>query len=107
MTGRGGWPMTVFLTPAGEPFYGGTYFPAVNFVRLMEAISDAWSNRREELAKNTEALREAISRTAKLRPSVTRPGEAQLDKAIQAAIADGTVRTLAMKWFKLDVSPKS
>ena len=68
MTGRGGWPMTVFLTPAGEPFYGGTYFPAANFLRLMEAITDAWSNRREELAKNTDALREAISRTARAAP---------------------------------------
>ncbi len=35
MTGRGGWPMTVFLTPAGEPFYGGTYFPKPAFLQLI------------------------------------------------------------------------
>src|SRR5919106_6837715 len=48
MTGRGGWPMTVFLTPDGEPFYGGTYFPKGDrhglprFTRLLEAVDDAW-----------------------------------------------------------------
>ena len=39
MTGRGGWPMTVFLTPEGEPFYGGTYFPKPTFLQLIDAIS--------------------------------------------------------------------
>ena len=65
MTGRGGWPMTVFLTPEGEPFYGGTYFPKPTFGQLMAAITDAWRNRRDELDQNTVALREALSRTAR------------------------------------------
>src|ERR671939_732817 len=48
MTGHGGWPMTVFLTPAGEPFWGGTYFPPddrhgmPSFRRVLLAIADAW-----------------------------------------------------------------
>ncbi len=48
MTGRGGWPMTVFLTPDGVPFYGGTYFPPVDrhgmpaFPRLLQSIADAY-----------------------------------------------------------------
>ena len=48
MTGSGGWPMTVFLDPDGRPFYGGTYFPPDDrqgmpgFVRLMDAVSEAW-----------------------------------------------------------------
>ena len=52
MTGHGGWPMTVFLTPDGVPFYGGTYFPPVDrhglpgFPRLLEGIADAWRSRR-------------------------------------------------------------
>ena len=83
MTGRGGWPMTVFLTPAGDPFYGGTYFPRPNFLQLLAAIGDAWRTRREELAKNTDALREAISRTSRLRPTVGLPGEEHLTRAIQ------------------------
>ena len=84
MTGRGGWPMTVFLTPDGDPFYGGTYFPKPNFLRLMTAITEAWSTRREELATNTTALREAISRTARLRPAAELPGTAHLTRAVQA-----------------------
>ena len=62
MTGHGGWPMTVFLTPNGKPFYGGTYFPPEDrggmpsFPRVLEAISDAYSNNRSEVLQNTEHL---------------------------------------------------
>ena len=66
MTGHGGWPMTVWLTPDGEPFFAGTYFPKVDrpgmpsFRRVMAAVSDAWSQRRadvtEQAAKVTAAL---------------------------------------------------
>src|SRR5690606_36623796 len=53
MTGAGGWPLTVFLTPSGEPFYGGTYFPPhgrhgmPGFPRVLGAITDAWTQRQE------------------------------------------------------------
>ena len=62
MTGHGGWPMTVFLTPDGKPFYGGTYFPPEDrggmpsFPRVLEAISDAYSSNRDEVLQNTEHL---------------------------------------------------
>ena len=46
LTGRGGWPMTVFCTPTGEPFYGGTYYPRDTFGQLMNAVDDARRNRR-------------------------------------------------------------
>src|SRR5438876_4998813 len=51
LTGQGGWPMTVWLTPDGRPFFGGTYFPKedrpgmAGFGRVMEAVDDAWRNR--------------------------------------------------------------
>src|SRR5262245_32241212 len=80
MTGRGGWPMTAFLTPGGEPFYGGTYFPKPQFLQLMAAIDDAWHNRREDLDKNTEALREALSRTARLQPAEGLAGEGHIER---------------------------
>ncbi|GAB20474.1 hypothetical protein GOEFS_115_01140 [Gordonia effusa NBRC 100432] len=57
MTGQGGWPMTCFLTPAGEPFYCGTYFPPSprngqpGFTELMSAITDTWINRRDEVTR--------------------------------------------------------
>ncbi len=63
LTGSGGWPMTVFLTPAGEPFYGGTYYPPEDrhgmpaFRRVLEAVSDAYATRRDDVRKTAEALR--------------------------------------------------
>ena len=66
MTGSGGWPMTVFLDGEGRPFFGGTYFPPDDrqgmpgFVRLLDAIHDAWRNRRDELHQQAEQLRAAI-----------------------------------------------
>jgi len=69
LTGRGGWPMTVFLTPQGEPFYGGTYYPSPTFVKLMEAIDDVWKTRRDEVDQNVSALMEALSRTARVEPA--------------------------------------
>jgi uncharacterized protein YyaL (SSP411 family) len=72
MTGRGGWPMTVFLTPDGKPFYGGTYFPPDDrhglpgFTRLLEAIDDAWQNRRDELLTQAVRLSEALARSGEL-----------------------------------------
>jgi uncharacterized protein YyaL (SSP411 family) len=83
MTGRGGWPMTVFLTPDGDPFYGGTYFPTANLMQLMAAITDAWTNKREELGTNTDALRDAISRTTRLRPVDELPGAPHIAGAVR------------------------
>jgi uncharacterized protein YyaL (SSP411 family) len=66
MTGQGGWPMSVFLTPDGVPFYGGTYFPKTSrygmpaFTNLLRAISIAWKNRRAELLADGERVLVAI-----------------------------------------------
>ena len=66
LTGRGGWPMTVFLTPDGRPFYGGTYFPPADrqgmpgFVRILEAVADVWTNQRDDVAEQTAKLQTAI-----------------------------------------------
>ncbi len=76
MTGRGGWPMTVFLTPDGEPFYGGTYFPPADiqgipsFTRLMQSVAGAWTTRREAVTATTATLRELYANaSAPLTPS--------------------------------------
>jgi uncharacterized protein YyaL (SSP411 family) len=66
MTGHGGWPMTVFLTPAGEPFLGGTYFPPEPghglpaFRDVLVAVSDAYDQRRGDVARQAQALVEAL-----------------------------------------------
>lgn len=62
MTGHGGWPMTVFLTPELKPFFGGTYFPPddrhglPSFKRLLKAINEAWSKQREEIEESSTEL---------------------------------------------------
>ena len=66
MTGRGGWPMTVFLTPDAKPFYGGTYFPKPTFIQLMNAIIDAWTNRRDDINTNVAALMQSLDRTSRI-----------------------------------------
>ncbi len=68
LTGHGGWPLTVALTPAGEPFYGGTYFPpedrhgAPAFTRVLNAISEAWEARRGEVEASAAELTDALKR---------------------------------------------
>ncbi len=62
MTGQGGWPMTVFMTPDGKPFYGGTYFPPEDrgglpaFPRVLEAIASAYRHNRSQIVQTTEQL---------------------------------------------------
>ena len=60
MTGHGGWPMTCFLTPTGEPFFCGTYFPKPSFLQLLSGISDAWTNRREDVLTSGSHIVEAL-----------------------------------------------
>ncbi|MEP7204356.1 MAG: thioredoxin domain-containing protein [Ilumatobacteraceae bacterium] len=84
MTGRGGWPMTVFLTPDGHPFYGGTYFPRGNFLSLMAAIDDVWSTRPDDVRQNVEALGNSIRQTAQIQPATDLPGELALNQALQS-----------------------
>ena len=75
MTGHGGWPMTVFLTPDGVPFYGGTYYPPddrhglPSFTRLLQAITEAWKERRREIEAQGHQLVEHIGAMGRLSPS--------------------------------------
>ena len=72
LTGSGGWPMTVFLTPDCKPFYGGTYFPPVDrhnmpgFPRLLETVSHAYRNSHSEIQRVTNQLTEQMGRTANM-----------------------------------------
>ncbi|MEN8114133.1 MAG: thioredoxin domain-containing protein [Actinomycetota bacterium] len=66
LVGQGGWPLTAFLTPDGEPFFGGTYFPKdqlhgrASFMDVLAAISDAWRTRRDELVRQAARLAGAV-----------------------------------------------
>ena len=87
MTGHGGWPMTCILTPAGEPFFCGTYFPKPSFLQLLSGVCDAWTTRREEVLASGSHVAAAL-RSA----STVGAGEAvvaiELDKA-EALVSGG------------------
>lgn len=74
MTGAGGWPMTVFMTPAGEPFFCGTYFPpekrpsTPSFLDVCRAIDDAWTNRRADVAEQGAKLADHLRQTLRVPP---------------------------------------
>ena len=94
LTGRGGWPMTVFLTPDGRPFFGGTYYPKDDrhgmpgFVRLMHAVHEAWRTKRDELTDQAGKLHELIEQTTALGASETiEPTVEMLDQAYAAVHA--------------------
>jgi uncharacterized protein YyaL (SSP411 family) len=72
-TGKGGWPMSIFATPTGQPFLAGTYFPdrarygMPAFRQVLEAVIEAWATRREDLVKGAQVLTEAVA--SRLGPS--------------------------------------
>jgi len=89
MTGRGGWPLNVFLTPEGLPFYGGTYFPPdprsgmPAWTQVLQAIAESWEEHREEIRAGGERLRERLSGAARLAPSSQPIHPGELDEAVR------------------------
>src|SRR3989337_2557285 len=77
MTGQGGWPMTVFLTPDGVPFYGGTYFPPADrhglpgFPRVLQGVAEAYRSRRGEVVAAGQQLLEQMRQGERLRQSAS------------------------------------
>jgi uncharacterized protein YyaL (SSP411 family) len=75
LTGHGGWPMTVFLTPDLKPFYGGTYYPPTDrqgmpgFPRVLLALADAYNNKPQEVLESADAITAELKRTNLLAPS--------------------------------------
>jgi uncharacterized protein YyaL (SSP411 family) len=88
MTGQGGWPLNVFLTPEQLPFYGGTYFPPQErhgmpaWTQVLQAIAEAWEERREEIRAGGERLRERLSGGSQLVPSAEPIRAELLDAAV-------------------------
>ncbi|MGH7803660.1 MAG: thioredoxin domain-containing protein, partial [Candidatus Binatia bacterium] len=92
LTGRGGWPMTMFLTPEGEPFYGGTYYPPTDrhgmpgFPRVLTAVAEAWRDRPEDIKNTVGRLLEGLKKLDRARPS---------EKPIEASIVERAADQLA------------
>jgi uncharacterized protein YyaL (SSP411 family) len=89
MTGHGGWPLNVFLTPEQVPFYGGTYFPPAprhgmpSWPAVLEAVAEAWRDKRDEIAAQGARMAERLGTTAALRPSPNELGPEPLDDAVR------------------------
>ena len=64
LTGQGGWPMTCFLTPDGDPFYCGTYYPRDHFLALLDGVAEAWAERRDAVEQQGAAITEAVTQAS-------------------------------------------
>ncbi len=90
LTGSGGWPMSVFLTPDGQPFYGGTYFPPTPrygmpaFADVLRAVAEAWRDRRADLLDGSAHLTDAIRRQLTDLPTPQALKKATLPLAVQS-----------------------
>ena len=89
LTGRGGWPMTVFLTPDGKPFYGGTYFPPEDrhnipaFPRVLAGVAQAYREKSADVTKSTTEILSRLEQLARREPT-TRPLDVSvLEKAVE------------------------
>ena len=88
MTGRGGWPMSVFLTPTAEPFFAGTYFPKgdrhgmPSFLKVVRSVSDAWTERRDEVIASAADITASIA-------------QADVLEAVDVLDVEGTTRDAA------------
>jgi uncharacterized protein YyaL (SSP411 family) len=99
MTGSGGWPMTVFLLPSGEPFYGGTYFPPEDrygrpgFPRVLLSVAKAFREKREDISQSAQIIRGQLNRQLQSAPE---PG------MIRVELLDDAARSLAARFDPRD-----
>src|SRR5689334_4277471 len=105
LTGSGGWPMTVFLTPDGEPFFGGTYFPPEprhglpSFRQLLAAVAEAWRERRAEIERDAGAITEQLRRAAQ-------PSREPLTSTLLSDAVRGLRRAFDPEWGGFGNAPK-
>jgi uncharacterized protein YyaL (SSP411 family) len=107
LTGRGGWPMTVFLTPEGEPFYGGTYFPPSDrhglpgFPRVLDGVARAWRERPDDVARSVEQLRIGLARL-----EAVQPADGALDPTLPQRAAEALLQHVDLDQGGLGGAPK-
>ncbi len=114
MTGRGGWPMTVFLTPDGRPFFGGTYYPdrprggMASFRQVMAAIDEAWTSRRSDVHAQADQLTALIDRASRAASSMgaeAAPAGAGGSRALDQA-GDAILSSFDPEWGGFGGAPK-
>jgi hypothetical protein len=109
MTGHGGWPMTVFLTPEGGPFYAGTYYPKVDrpgmpsFRRVLAAVADAWARRRDDVRRQGDQVVQVLAAQA---GALGGDGDGRLGEATLREAFDGLRGAFDATWGGFGAAPK-
>ena len=118
MTGHGGWPLTVFLTPQQKPFYGGTYFPKEDrqhgqhilpgFKTVLKSVSKAWTNQRHEIESNGEQLTTAIATIAEqqVKSTISTSNDKSIDDNLLVDCAKKILPLFDLTWGGLGRAPK-
>jgi uncharacterized protein YyaL (SSP411 family) len=107
IAGQGGWPMTVFLTPDGRPFFGGTYFPRDRFVALLRQVAAAWDEQRTALERDADQLADAIRAGTRLRGDGGPDGETPaLSPSLVRGGYEGLRRAFDPEWGGFGRAPK-
>jgi hypothetical protein len=100
MTGSGGWPMSVFLTPEGHPFYGGTYFPPTprygmpSFSQVLTAVAEGWQNRRQELIVSGQRLVEVLERQSAI-------GKGMVSEGLKSETVESAFQNLVKRFDRV------
>ncbi len=101
MTGSGGWPLNVFLTPKLEPFFGGTYFPPVSrdgmlgFSSILKSVIKAWRSDRQNIVKSASKMREALTQMYEIESTSMKRGGQQGELEFDTGILDETFVALS------------
>lgn len=112
LTGQGGWPMTVFLTPDGRPFYGGTYFPPAprfgmpSFIQLMQGIVAAWQNQRDEVEKSAAEISGHLSQQSSVMQLVQTQSDASLEPELFTTALNELLKAFDSKQGGFGQAPK-
>ena len=110
MTGQGGWPLNVFLTPDGKPFFGGTYFPPEDrtgrrgFPAVLRLVRDAWLSRRDEIEGSASQITDQLREATKAPPAA--PGATPAGAAESQAAAAELLKRLDPRWGGFGGAPK-
>ncbi|SJZ34242.1 thioredoxin domain-containing protein [Sediminibacterium ginsengisoli] len=110
MTGSGGWPLNVFLTPEGKPFYGGTYFPPrrahnrASWTEVLEGVHKAYTENRDKIEDQAEQLTKHIEQTNAFGRTVG--VQSEQDHALLQQIADNILKNADTEWGGFGAAPK-
>ena len=106
MTGQGGWPMTVFMTPDGDPFLCGTYFPQARFVQVVRAVADAWRKGKDRIQEQSKEIRQSLTENAAAMAALgTKTRGVNADYVTAAAVV-GLERTFDQAYGGFGSAPK-